>query len=107
MDVPLDAPAFGVHRLYDRRPAAGQFVDATAQQLLLGGAEALAGEPGVQGDERAQPLEVEEEQHPAEDCLHQQFVPPERALDHPLDNSPARTTPKPSSPITRAHNRPV
>ncbi|SCF68173.1 hypothetical protein GA0115255_102651, partial [Streptomyces sp. Ncost-T6T-2b] len=48
MQIPFDAPPFGVHGPDDRRPAGGQFVDALPQQLLFGGAEALTGDAGVQ-----------------------------------------------------------
>ncbi len=107
VEVPLDPPAFRVHRLDDRCPAGGQVVDALPQQVPFGGAEAFAGEARVQGAQRAETLDVEKEQHSAEGRLQEQFVPAEGTRASPTASRPARTMPKPSSATTTLLSRPA
>ena len=83
VEIALDAAALGVHGFDDRGPAGGQLVDALPQQLPLGRPEALTGQPGVQDRERVDALHVEEQQHPAEQRLGEEFLEVEAALDQP------------------------
>lgn len=76
---------FGVDGLDDRGPAGGEFVDTALEQLPLGGAEALPGGTGVERGQRVEPLDVEEEQHAAEQDLGEQLVPAEGAPHDAVD----------------------
>lgn len=85
VQVPLDAPALSVDGLEHRRPAGGQLVDALLHQLALRGPEALASHPRIERLQREQPLYVQEEQHPAEQDLGDQFPAVEGAPNQTRD----------------------
>ncbi|MGW2085080.1 hypothetical protein [Streptomyces sp. NPDC001880] len=75
VEISFDAPAFRVDRPEHPGPAVRQFGDPLLQQLPLRGPEMIACQPGVDCVQREEPLEVEEEQHPAECRLGQQTQP--------------------------------